>query len=233
MAKQVLIVDDDQSLANVLSLSLRRSGYEARIANDGQSALRMAQQYRPDVVILDAMLPAMDGWETCRRLKSRADIPVLMITCRSEEDDVLRSFRAGADDHMRKPFGLSEMKARVKALLRRSHPNEAPAVTQGITLQVNDLTLDMVRCRVSRDDETVNLSPTEFRLLSFLMQNAGRAVSHDELLYHTWGPNHLEERPYLVYYIAFLRRRLGDHADEPKYIDTVRGVGYRFLKGTP
>ncbi|NLD73233.1 MAG: response regulator transcription factor [Chloroflexi bacterium] len=230
MGKRILIVDDDASLANVLSLSFRKNGYEPHVAYDGSSALRAAFQSQPDVVIMDVMLPKMDGWETCRRLKSASDVPILMVTCRTDEADVLKSFQAGADDYMRKPFSLGEMNARVQALLRRADLGHRPGSS---TLQVRDLTLDVARHRLSRGGREVDLTPTEFRLLCYLMQNAGRVLTHDELLTHVWGSEYRGEKSYLMYYIRFLRKKLEDDSANPRYISTIRGRGYRLISDRP
>ncbi len=230
MPKQVLIVDDDLSLATVLSLSLRRGGYEPRIVGDGRTALELARQSPPDVVLLDVMLPNLDGWETCRRLKAELEVPVLVITCRTEESDAVRSFRAGADDYMRKPFGLGEMNARIKALLRRS--GGAVHASAEVILRVGELTLDMARCRITRAGETLDFSPTEYRLLTLLMQRAGRIVTYEEILRHVWGAETQAARASVMLYVRYLRSKLGDSTDEPRYIATVRGVGYRFLDST-
>ena len=227
MGKRILIVDDDTSLANVLSLAFRKNGYEPFIAADGQAALRSAFQNQPDVVIMDVMLPQMDGWEACRRLKTVTDVPVLMLTCRTEEADVLKSFRAGADDYMRKPFSLGEMNARVQALLRRTDMRRRDA--RASVLRVRDLVLDVSAHRLTQGDRVVDLTPTEFRLLCYLMQNAGRVLTHDELLTHVWGPEYRGEKSYLMYYVRFLRRKLNDDTADPAYITTVRGRGYRFV----
>lgn len=225
MSRRVLIVEDDQSLAQVLSLSLRKNGYEPRIAADGSEALRLAFQSHPDLVIMDVMLPKMDGWETCRRLKTAANVPVLMVTCRTSEADVVRSFSAGADDYMRKPFTLGEMNARVSALLRRAAP-EAPGAGNSV-LRVQDITLDLTAHRVMHAGRTVDLTPTEFRLLARFMQSPGRLLTHRELLHDVWGREYTDEKAYLMYYVRFLRRKLHDSATNPRYIVTVRGRGYR------
>jgi two-component system KDP operon response regulator KdpE len=227
MGKRILIVDDDASLANVLSLAFRKNGYEPFVAVDGHAALRSAYQNHPDVVIMDVMLPQMDGWEACRRLKTVTDVPVLMVTCRTEEADVLKSFRAGADDYMRKPFSLGEMNARVQALLRRS--DMARREPRSTVLRIRDLVLDVAAHRLTQGDRAVDLTPTEFRLLCYMMQNAGRVLPHDELLAHVWGPEYRGEKSYLMYYVRFLRKKLRDDTSDPRYIITIRGRGYRFV----
>ena len=226
--KQVLIVDDDVSLAHVLQLSFQKSGLRSDIATDGPDALRLAFETRPDLVVLDVMLPHLDGWETCRRIKSVADIPILVMSCRRTEADILKSFRAGADDHIAKPFGLGEMNARVRALLRRTRDHHPTGSNTG-RIRVKDLVLDASSHSIARDGQDLSLTPTEFRLLAHLMRNAGRLLTHEELLTHVWGNEYAAEKPYLMYYVRFLRRKLGDDASSPRYIATVRGRGYRLL----
>jgi len=228
MPKQrVLIVEDDEPLARVLSLSLGKRGYDASITNTGDEALRTTFSQQPDIVIMDVMLPQMDGWETCRRLKSATDIPVLMVSCRTAEADVLTGFQAGADDYMRKPFTLGELTARVQALLRRRKVGGSR--TPSTVLYVQDLMLELTTHRVQQAGEPVHLTPTEFALLACLMRRAGRVVCHQELLSEVWGKRCIEEKQYLMYYVRFLRRKLGDDADRPRYIQTVRGKGYRLI----
>jgi len=229
MSKQVLIVDDDESLAQVLRLSFRKSGLESDIATDGADALRLAFQNRPDLVVMDVMLPRIDGWEACRRLKSVADVPVLVMSCRTTEADVLSSFRAGADDYVAKPFSLGEMNARVHALLRRPRPTRSAPRSNRV--QVGDLVMDTLMHCITQGGTPLALTPTEFRLLAYLMHHPGRLLTHQELLSHVWGAEYAGEKPYLMYYIRFLRRKLGDDATAPRYIATVRGLGYRLIDG--
>lgn len=223
--QHVLIVEDDDSLARVLSLSLGKIGCESSIAGTGHEALKLAYRHRPDLVIMDVMLPQLDGWETCRRLKSAADVPVLMMSCRTSESDVLTGFQAGADDYVRKPFTLGEMTARVQALLRRSRADAAASAP--LVFHAQDLTVDLALHRATQASKELDLTPTEFHLLSYLIQHAGRVVPHRELLTEIWGPSCAGEKPYLMYYVRFLRRKLGDDASSPRYIQTVRSRGYR------
>jgi DNA-binding response OmpR family regulator len=223
---RVLTVEDDHSLAAVIGLCLREQGLETLTASDGYEALRVAAAEHPDLVILDVMMPRMDGLETCRRLKQMADVPVLMISALTAEKDVIRGFDAGADDYLRKPFSLAELSARVRALLR---PHHSSGVGGRPTVLVNgDLVVDLARRRVTLGARDVVVTATEFRLLAYIVQNAGRALTAREILDHVWGNEYEVGGGHLKVYVCYLRRKLGDHPQRPTYIQTIRGVGYAF-----
>lgn len=224
--QRILIVEDEEAIVEVVSQTLRRHGYETVSASDGDDALEKAFSLRPDLVILDLMLPKMDGWEVCRRLKAdrqTASIPVLMLTARREERDVVEGLEIGADDYMKKPFSLSELAARVKALLRRSDPGET-----GRVVEDGDL-------RIEVDGETallrgvpLDLSPTEFRLLEALARRMGRAVPREELLSKIWSFYGGDTRTVDVH-ISRLRKKLDDGKRPALAVNSLRGRGYRLL----
>ncbi|MBL3539838.1 response regulator transcription factor [Aminivibrio sp.] len=224
--QRILIVEDEEAIVEVVSQTLRRHGYETAAAADGDSALEMAFSLRPDLVILDLMLPKMDGWEVCRRLKAdrqTASVPVLMLTARREERDVVEGLEIGADDYMKKPFSLAELAARVKALLRRADPGEG-----GKIVEDGDL-------RIEVDGETallrgtpLDLSPTEFRLLEALARRMGRTVPREELLSKIWSFYGGDTRTVDVH-ISRLRKKLDDGKRPALAVNSLRGRGYRLV----
>jgi len=224
--QRILIVEDEEAIVEVVSQTLRRHGYETASAADGDDALEKAFSLRPDLVILDLMLPKMDGWEVCRRLKAdrqTASVPVLMLTARREERDVVEGLEIGADDYMKKPFSLSELAARVKALLRRAGSGE-----EGRVVEDGDL-------RIEVDGETallrgvpLDLSPTEFRLLEALARRMGRAVPREELLSKIWSFYGGDTRTVDVH-ISRLRKKLDDGKSPALAVNSLRGRGYRLL----
>ena len=221
------IIEDDELLAKVIGIHFEKQGCKVLIAADGTDGLEAAYESHPTIVILDVMMPRLDGWEVCRRLKEMASTPILMLTARASEADVLRGFEAGADDYLRKPFSLAELNARVKALARNS------SLTQGhgafSVLRCGDLELDLPNHRATLKGESIALTPTEFKLLSYMMQNRGRLLTHEDLLTQVWGDRFSGEHQYLRLYVRYLRRKLRDDAASPVYITSVRGQGYRFL----
>lgn len=224
--QRILIVEDEEAIVEVVSRTLRRHGYETASAADGDDALEKAFSLRPDLVILDLMLPKMDGWEVCRRLKAdrqTASVPVLMLTARREERDVVEGLEIGADDYMKKPFSLAELAARVKALLRRAGSGE-----EGRVVEDGDL-------RIEVDGETallrgvpLDLSPTEFRLLEALARRMGRAVPREELLSKIWSFYGGDTRTVDVH-ISRLRKKLDDGKSPALAVNSLRGRGYRLL----
>ncbi|WP_367340567.1 response regulator transcription factor [Aminivibrio sp.] len=224
--QRILIVEDEEAIVEVVSRTLRRHGYETASAADGDDALEKAFSLRPDLVILDLMLPKMDGWEVCRRLKAdrqTASVPVLMLTARREERDVVEGLEIGADDYMKKPFSLAELAARVKALLRRSGSGE-----EGRVVEDGDL-------RIEVDGETallrgvpLDLSPTEFRLVEALARRMGRIVPREELLSKIWSFYGGDTRTVDVH-ISRLRKKLDDGKRPALAVNSLRGRGYRLM----
>lgn len=224
----ILLIEDDTNLARLIEVSLRREGYRVLLAEDGVLGLETAEREHPDLVILDIMLPGLDGWEVCRRLKAASDIPVLMLTARVTEDDVLKGFSCGADDYLRKPFSLAELRARVASLLRRAGSAASGAGSEPKVLTNLDLVLDTTRHEVHKQGRPLGLTPKEYRLLAYFLRHPGRLLSYEELLTQVWGPEHKDQSVYLRVYVRYLRQKLGDDPSRPTYITNVRGEGYRF-----
>ena len=222
---RVLVVEDDAKLARALAGGLAQEGYTVDLAATGDEALVLASLHDYESVLLDVMLPGMDGYEVCRRLRRRDRwLPVLMLTARAEVSDRIQGLDAGADDYLVKPFDFGELLARVRALIRRG-PAERPAV-----LEVDGLRVDPVGRSVTCDGEHVELSPREFAVLEFLARHAGQPVSRTQLLEHVWN-DHQDTSPNVVdVYVGYLRRKLGRLAD-PQLIQTIRGVGFQL--GSP
>ncbi len=224
--KKILIVDDDAALVKVLSLSLEREGFEVVAALSGAEALRKAYESRPDLVILDIMMPHMDGWTTCRRLREIADMPIIMLTAKGDESDIVRGLDLGADDYITKPCSSEELKARIRALLRRVQSTEK--TEWQATYDDGWLMIDLSRQQVNVNGEPVDLTPTEFRLLSCLVQRNGQVVPHRELLTEVWGPEYSDQVSYLSVYVRYLRQKIEQNPSQPAYILTKWGMGYRF-----
>ena len=228
--KRILIVEDEQAIADLISQSLRRFGYETKIATDGDEALSLIFELKPDIVILDLMLPQMDGWEVCRRVKNdseTAHIPILMLTARRSDRDVVEGLELGADDYMRKPFSCDELSARVRALLRRSTPE---AEKQNVVLN-GGAELDVNEEQLLLYGETITLSPTEFRLIEPLFRRLGKAVTREELLGRIWNSNLGDTRTVDVH-ISRIRRKFESYGSDKKpklVIQSMRGKGYRLM----
>ncbi|WUH99577.1 response regulator transcription factor [Spirillospora sp. NBC_00431] len=221
--RRVLVVDDEANIRDLIDVALRFHGFATVTARTGEEALRTAAVERPDLVLLDVMLPDLDGFEVCRRLRADGDqVPVIFLTARDTPSDTVTGLTLGGDDYVTKPFSIEALIARVRAVLRRAAPSAAPPPDTGV-LRVADLELDESHWRVRRGGVDVDLSPTEFRLLAYLMRNAGRVLSRTQLLAGVWGWDH--GNPQVVEtYISYLRRKL-DPLGTP-LIHTQRGVGY-------
>lgn len=228
----VLVVDDEPRLVDVVRMNLEVEGYRVVEAANGYDALDRLKQDLPDLVILDVMMPELDGFETLRRIRAVSNIPVIMLTVRNEESDRIRGLEIGADDYISKsPFSPRELLTRVKALLRRTF---TPSPARKTTIVVDkDLTIDFSKREVWVRGEKVTLRPTEYRLLYHLVNNAGRLMTHETLLSRVWGHEYRDESHYLRLYITYLRQKLERDPAHPKYILTERGVGYRFRELEP
>ncbi len=222
---RILVVDDEPQFAAVVELMLRQEGFEAILAHDGLAGLRTAFEDKPDLVLLDIMMPRMDGWELCRRLREVSEVPVIVISARGREADIVKALELGADDYLVKPFGATELIARVYALLRRTGFRQA---TSSRPLTFGNVSVDLKRRRVSKNGEDVPLTPTEFRLLSTLVRGAGRVLPHRYLLTEIWGAEYGDQLQYVRLYIRYLREKLEDDPSNPKLIATEWGIGYRF-----
>ncbi len=223
MPARVLVVEDEDALSALLEYNLEKEGFEVRVSADGEDALLVIEEDKPDLVLLDWMLPGLSGIEICRRIRARPDtrdVPVIMLTARSDEDDRIRGLDTGADDYLTKPFSIPELTARVRALLRRSRPTlSAEVATFG------DLTLDRETRRVRRADREVHLGPTEFRLLDCLMQRPGRVFSREQLLDLVWGRDVYVEARTVDVHVGRLRKALNRRGERDP-IRTVRAAGY-------
>ena len=225
---RILVVDDEPDILNLLEYNLKRSGFQAILAKDGPEAIEAARANRPDLVLLDIMLPDMEGTEVLRRLKSMeatASIPVIMLTAKGEEVDKIVGFELGAEDYITKPFSPRELILRVKAVLKRTAERPEPVEA---AVSFNELIVDLSRHKVSVSGKPVELSSTEFRLLSELMQAKGRVLTRDNLLDRAWGRDCFVIPRTVDTHVRRLRSKLGSAGD---YIETVRGVGYRFREG--
>jgi two-component system KDP operon response regulator KdpE len=220
----VLVVDDDPYLLRALRITLRAHGYDVTVAEDGQSALLAAARTPPALVILDLGLPDMDGTAVLAKLRGWSPVPVLVLSARHGSEDKVRALDAGADDYITKPFGLDELLARLRALLRRSVEGAEPPV-----ISTDAFTVDLGRHRVTRDGEDVRLTPTEWKMLEVLVRNPEKLVTQQQLLSEVWGPAYAKETNYLRVYMAQLRRKLEPDAGNPRHLLTEAGIGYRFL----
>ena len=224
--RSILVVDDEVPIAEAVRARLASEGYHVRVAHDGPEALRASAEERPDLVVLDLMLPGMDGLEVCRELQRDAWIPVLMLTARADEADTVAGFAVGADDYLTKPFSMRELTARVRAIVRRMERMNHATSTEPITRF--DLTVDAARRRVLRAGEEVSLTPLEFDILAALARAPGVVQSRDQLMDRVWGYRDYAGGRVVDSHVARIRRKLGDEAAEPRYIRTVHGVGYAF-----
>ncbi|MDR6416088.1 response regulator [Pseudarthrobacter sulfonivorans] len=221
---RVLVVDDDPHLLKALRITLQAHGYAVDTAADGGTALRAASHRPPDVMILDLGLPDRDGADVLCELRRWSTLPVLVLSARHGSSDKVDALDAGADDYITKPFGLDELLARLRALLRRvPEPDSAP------TVAASSFTVDLVQRRVTRDGAVVRLTPTEWNILELLVRNPGRLVTQQQLLLDVWGPAYQTEANYLRVYMAQLRRKLEDHPGNPRHLLTEPGMGYRFV----
>jgi len=224
MTDKILVVEDQPRIVRLVSEVLKAVGYQVLAAGDGQSALEMVSLEQPDLVLLDILLPgSMDGYEICRRLREFSTVPVIMLTAKARDADILAGFDAGADDYLTKPFNAKELLARVKAVLRRSqHPEEITTAT----FTCGELEIDYARHAVIHRGESVSLTRTEYALLRELALNANRVLSHPDLLTAVWGPEYRDELDYLRAYVRYLRRKIEVDPSSPRYIVTLPGIGY-------
>ncbi len=222
----ILVVDDEARLRDVLRMNLEMEHYNVLEASNGVEALEQLREYLPDLVVLDVMMPEMDGFETLSHIREVSTVPVIMLTVRQTEQDKIRGLDLGADDYLAKPFSPRELLSRVRALLRRSMM-PAPARKTEIVVDP-DLKIDFAKREVIVRGEKVLLRPTEYRLLYHLVSNAGRLLTHETLLSKVWGREYRDEAHYLRLYITYLRQKIEQDPAHPKYILTERGIGYRF-----
>lgn len=224
VSKSILVIDDDPTLLELLPAHLEAAGYRSLAAIDGPSGLQMAFDEKPDLIILDVMMPGMDGWEVCEHLRKESDLPIIMLTAKGEELDKLRGFRLGVDDYVTKPFSFAELVARVGAVLGRA--KRAPQSTH--SMSSGELTINFDEHRVTVAGRIVELTPTEYRLLEILARHANRTVAVETLLAEVWGSQYVGEIEHVKHYIWAIRRKIEADPGDPKHLITERGYGYRF-----
>jgi two-component system KDP operon response regulator KdpE len=228
--RRVLLADDEPRIRDSVRMNLEIEGFDVFEAGNGVEALDKVRLVMPDVVVLDVMMPEMDGFETLRELRRFSTVPVIMLTVKADERDVARGLELGADDYVAKPFSQMVLTARIKAVLRRA---ELPPLAPRQSIQVDDrLSIDFERREVTVDGQKVQLRPTEFRLLYHLASNPGVVLSHETLLSRVWGPEYRDASHYLRLYVNYLRQKIEQDPSNPRYILTERGVGYRFVDYT-
>jgi two-component system KDP operon response regulator KdpE len=225
--KHILVVDDESQITRVLRTSLSSHGYDIRVANDGETALEIMKDWSPDLVITDLAMPNMDGLELCRRLRTKTQIPIIVLSVRGEERTKVQALDAGADDYVTKPFGMEELLARVRANLRRT-PAEASELEP---IEAGDFKIDRRARSVFVKDRAVHLTPTEFDLLVYLTRHAGKVVTHRALLGAVWGGESTEQIEYLRVFVAQLRKKLEPSPNSRRYIVTDPWIGYRLEPG--
>ena len=222
---ELLLIDDDQGLTELLTDYLRNQGHIVHVAGDGLSGIRQVYLSRPDLVILDVTMPQHDGWEVLERIRELSDMPVIMMTARDEESNVLRGFSLGADDYVTKPFSFAQLAARIQAVLSRTGHT---ADHDERELRQGDLVVDLTTKQVWRDDKLIHLTPTEFKLLVVMMQRAGEVITLEELVSAVWGEQYTDEIGYVRRYVWHLRKKVEPDPENPRFIHNERGFGYRF-----
>lgn len=226
MNEKILVIDDDSGLLTLMRLGLEREGFVVFTAESGKEGLRQAYENRPDVIVLDVTMPGMDGWATCQRLRSMCDTPIIMLSANTRQADVLKGLSLGADDYLTKPCSFDELKARIRTVLRRAGGDSGDGWRA--TYDDDNICIDLKDGTVTRQGESIHLTPTESRLLMYLVSQKGRIVSHKELLTSVWGPEYAEEVGYLSVYIRYLRQKMEDDPSDPRYIRTRWRMGYYF-----
>ncbi|MFA5308866.1 MAG: response regulator transcription factor [Dehalococcoidales bacterium] len=229
--KHILIVDDDPAILRLLSTNLKARGYEIFTATDGEESLEKVQKDFVDLIILDLMMPKVDGVEVCRRIREWSDIPIIILSARGDENDKVKCLELGADDYLTKPFGIAELMARIKTAFRhRGDPTVAPAQPSFVS---DGLEINFAKRRVTVDGREITLTPTEFALLQHLAVNSDKVLTHNMLLQSVWGNEYSSEKEYLRVFVGRLRRKLEPDPKNPKYIQTIPGVGYHITTSAP
>src|SRR6476661_4954836 len=223
----VLIVDDDPRLLRLVRVNLERAGFTVNTASSGAAALEEFSADPPDAVVLDITMPGMDGFALTHQLREISNVPIIMLTAMSEQSQKVKGLELGADDYLTKPFDPDELVARIRALLRRSGQQTGSPENQHL-IEAGTLKIELLRRKVERDGETIKLTPTEYKLLQALAQQAGKVIPHADLLAKVWGPEYKDDTDYLWVYIRYLRQKLERDPSNPQYIVSVPGFGYRF-----
>ncbi|GAB4444685.1 MAG: response regulator transcription factor [Anaerolineae bacterium] len=225
MPEKILIIDDEETTVQLLTILFERRGFEVIKAYRAEDGLRKAYRTHPDLVLLDIMMPDMDGWEVCRRLRELSDVPIIYLTARSEIRDVVRGLEMGADDYIVKPYDNDEVVARVRAHLRRAPTS---SISEELAFDGGNFRINFLNREVRVRGRIVHLTPKEFNLLGVLVRNAGRVLTRTELVTEAWGPEYADAIDSLKLYIHYLRQKIENDPQKPEYILTSRGVGYRF-----
>lgn len=225
---KILVIDDEPHLVKLVRSNLEAQHFKVIVAMDGPSGLAMAEKEGPDLIILDIMLPGMDGSDVLQKIREFSAVPVIMLTAKDQEIDVVRALHLGADDYVRKPFSVHELLARVEAVLRRAAPSED--VMTRPPFVCDDFVMDFQQRKITVRGKEVKVGPTEYKLLTQLVRNAGRVMLHADLLRKVWGPEYGGETEYLRVYISYLRNKIEEDPANPKYILTEHGVGYMFKR---
>jgi two-component system KDP operon response regulator KdpE len=229
VAKKILVVDDEAVQLRLADQVLTSNGYEVLKASSGQEAVRIVYERKPDIVLLDVMMPEIDGWQTCRLIREVSDMPIIMFTGkRNSEDDIVRGLECGADEYLSKPVGNRELLARVKAVLRRAEKPSSKNERKKVIFTNDYLTIDVAERKVIVNGERLKLTPREFRLLALLVENAGRILSHQQVLESVWGWEYIDDVDYVRIYVSHLRQKIEPDPSQPRYILTEPGVGYYF-----
>ena len=224
---KVLIVEDDPNLLSTLEYNLRKESYDVATAADGAEAVEVARRQKPELIILDVMLPKIDGFEVCRILRNEMSVPILMLTAKDEETDKIVGLEIGADDYMTKPFSMRELLARIRAMLRRARLAETPTTVEPSLLKINDLEIDIDRHQAFLNGAELDLTPKEFALLTFLAKNKGLVFSREQLLERVWGYDYAGDTRTVDVHIRWLRRKIETDPAKPERLLTVRGTGYK------
>ena len=223
--RTILLVEDETSITEPLAEALAREGFDTKVAATAAEALDLAARIEPDLVLLDVMLPDGSGFDVCRELRQRSQVPIIMLTARGEEADRVVGLELGADDYVVKPFSSREVAARIRAVLRRA---DAPTQPDDRPIEVGELRLDSAKREVTKDGAVLELSRKEFELLQLLMRSAGSVVTRERAIDEVWDTNWFGSTKTLDVHVSGLRRKLGDDSNEPRFLHTVRGVGFRF-----
>jgi two-component system, OmpR family, KDP operon response regulator KdpE len=223
---KILVIDDDPSLVELIRYNLEGEEYQVTIARNGQDGLRTFVAERPDLIILDIAMPKLDGYEVCLRVRELAETPIIMLTAKGREEDIIRGLNSGADDYLTKPFRVGELLARVRAVLRRQRSE--PSSQQSVIYADDYLTVDLENHRITIQGEPVKLTPTEYKLLSYLIQHKGRLLEFRQILEHVWGFEYIDDIDYLRVYIWHLRRKIEPDPKNPIYVLNELSTGYRF-----
>jgi two-component system KDP operon response regulator KdpE len=226
MADKILVVDDNPGLRDALELNLEQEGYQVITAGDGQEAIRLVYSEHPDLLVLDIMMPRMNGWQVCQRIREMSNMPIIMLTAKAEEADIIKGLKLGADDYLTKPFGVDELLARVHAALRRARSRGS--VSEKATCSNGYLSINLDTRRVTVNGQVVKLTPTEYRLLALLAANQGQTLEFRHILESVWGAEYVGAVDYVRTYIWYLRRKIEPDPKNPCYLLTELNVGYRF-----